>query len=82
MSTIRKFTAIFQCAFRLDNTRDGNPVWEVYTSSGVYRTEDNAHVGHEMVDYADADGPMSLAGKRATFHRTPLGRITRIVPER
>jgi hypothetical protein len=57
---------------RLNNTKNGNPQWDVFTTEGVHRTKPDAQVGHEIQNWEgrevwltiDGDGYILAVGPR------------------
>lgn len=46
-----KITVKLRGANRIDNSKDGNPRFDVLTSEGIFRTEPDAAVNYELPNY-------------------------------
>jgi hypothetical protein len=77
---MKEFYAVFYRAQRLKNTRDGNPVWYVFTSHGTYKTQPNAQIGHKIVSYANEDGPEYMKDRQMKVTVSDNNHITGLEP--
>jgi len=71
------FVATFHGATRKDNSRNGNPTWQLHTSEGDYLTETDGSIGYEVSNRTSTRTGDSFINKRVRFVTTGRGqRVT------
>lgn len=71
------FTATFHGATRKNNSRNGNPTWQLHTSEGDYLTATDGSIGYDVDNRTNTRTDDSYIGKRVQFTTTGRGqRVT------
>ena len=55
---------------RLKNSPDGNPRYDIYTSKGTFRTQNDSHAAYQ--------NPEAWVGKTITLHLSDHGQVSSV----
>ena len=68
------FVATLHGAARKNNSRNGNPTWELNTSAGCYRTETDGSIGYDVQNRTHST--LGWIGRQVRFTTNSKGRVT------
>ena len=70
------FVATLHGATRKNNSRNGDPTWELNTSEGCYHTGQDSAIGYTVDNHTGADCAEPWIGRQVRFTTNSKGRIT------